>query len=132
MTPMSLQPRGLTPNDALIKGLRRQRSLLEFRLLRQELGRALRLHLPAGAAPGDVSAAELVVHDALDGAIAVALSALTRQLKEFLAAIAHDLRQPIATMTGQQQLAVRQLLRSQPDIARAVALLQGRTVKRIA
>ena len=47
--------------------------LTEFRLLRQEIGRALREH-SNGA--GDLFAGELLVHDALDGAVALGLAAL--------------------------------------------------------
>ena len=48
----------------------------EFRLLRQEIGRALRLYISDRSSNSNVVAAELLVHDALDGAVVVALSAL--------------------------------------------------------
>ena len=47
--------------------------LTEFRILRQEIGRALRGHSDAS---GDLLAAELLVHDALDGAVTLGLAAL--------------------------------------------------------
>jgi signal transduction histidine kinase len=47
----------------------------EFRLLRQEIGRALRAGLGDDGA-ADVVGAELLVHDALDGAVTLALAAL--------------------------------------------------------
>lgn len=48
----------------------------EFRLLRREIGRALRLGLAAGAPPAAALLhAELLVHDALDGAAVLALAA---------------------------------------------------------
>ena len=53
--------------------------LTEFRLLRQEIGRALREHAEGS---GDVLAAELLVHDALDGASTLALAALDAQEAE--------------------------------------------------
>jgi signal transduction histidine kinase len=100
----------------------------EFRLLRQEIGRALRLHLPPGAPTDDAAGAELLVHDALDGAISLALAGLTRQIEdlreEFLATIVHDLRQPIATIKGHHQLALSQLSRAEPDLGHATQLLQ--------
>jgi PAS domain S-box-containing protein len=49
--------------------------LTEFRLLRQEIGRELRERL-SGAAAADVVGAELLVHDALDGAATLGLAAL--------------------------------------------------------
>ncbi|CAA9268707.1 MAG: hypothetical protein AVDCRST_MAG77-3058 [uncultured Chloroflexi bacterium] len=65
--------------ERLDQGLRPTDVVTEFRLLRQEIGRALRRHAAEldGAATGDVLAAELLVHDALDGAIGLALAALT-------------------------------------------------------
>ena len=48
----------------------------EFRLLRQEIGRALRRYISDRSSTSNVIAAELLVHDALDGAVFLALSAL--------------------------------------------------------
>jgi len=48
----------------------------EFRLLRQEIGRAMRRYISDRSATRNVIAAELLVHDALDGAVFLALSAL--------------------------------------------------------
>ena len=48
----------------------------EFRLLRQEIGRAMRRYVSDHAATRNVIAAELLVHDSLDGAVFLALSAL--------------------------------------------------------
>ncbi len=47
--------------------------LTEFRILRQEIGRALRSRADNA---GDLLAAELLVHDALDGAVTLGLAAL--------------------------------------------------------
>ena len=72
------------------QGLAAADVLTEFRLLRQEIGRELRERTDAA---GDVLAAELLVHDALDGATALALAALEaheadhRRLAAELAAI---------------------------------------------
>src|SRR5687768_12821552 len=60
----------------------------EFRLLRQEIGRALRLHLPAASSQSDAVAAELLVHDALDGAVFVAISTISAHAAERLALLA--------------------------------------------
>ncbi len=48
----------------------------EFRLLRQEIGRAMRRYVSDHSATRNVIAAELLVHDALDGGVFLALSAL--------------------------------------------------------
>ncbi len=96
--------------------------LTEFRLLRQEVWHALRVAIPDSAPSSDVVGAELLVNDALDGASALALSALTdrvdRLREEFLATIVHDLRQPLTKIRGHAQLADRNLDRSTPDLAR--------------
>lgn len=101
----------------------------EFRLLRQEIGRALRHHVSDQAPASDVLAAELLVHDALDGAIGLALTALSRHIEEvrqdFLATTLHDIAQPLATIKGRVQLAARQLGRSDPKLPEAVAGLQA-------
>jgi signal transduction histidine kinase len=108
----------------------------EFRLLRQEIGRALRLHLPRGAPIEDAAGAELLIHDALDGAISLALAGLTRQIEElreeFLATIVHDLRQPIATIKGHHQLALLQLARADSEVSRATDLLRRAAADRSA
>ena len=49
---------------------------IEFRLLRQELGRAIRRYVSDRSPTGDVIAAELLLHDALDGAVFLALTTL--------------------------------------------------------
>lgn len=59
--------------DRFAQGLRAADVLTEFRLLRQEIGRALRERADG---VGDVLGAELLVHDALDGATTLALAAL--------------------------------------------------------
>lgn len=103
---------GLAPVDVLT----------EFRLLRQELWHALRMAIPDSAPSSDVVGAELLVNDALDGASALALSALTDQVdrirEEFLATIVHDLRQPLTKIRGHAQLAARNLDQPAPDLAR--------------
>jgi PAS domain S-box-containing protein len=65
--------------DRFHQGLAPADVLTEFRLLRQEIGRALR-QAPDGAS--DVLAAELLVHDALDGATTLGLAALRAQEAE--------------------------------------------------
>src|SRR5919202_5308967 len=60
-------------HDRFAQGLAAADVLTEFRLLRQEIGRALRERADGA---GDVLAAELLVHDALDGAATLALAAL--------------------------------------------------------
>jgi len=106
------------------KGLQAADIVAEFRLLRQEIGRALRLHLASDVPTGDVVGAELLVHDALDGATSLALSALSRQLEEMrdevLATTVHDIQQPMSTIKANHQLALRALGRPEPDVTRAI------------
>jgi signal transduction histidine kinase len=101
---------GLQPTDVVT----------EFRLLRQEIGRALWTHLRDTAPASDVVGAELLVHDALDGAITLALQALTTHIEEvredFLATTIHDTLQPLATIKGFLQFIARAL--AQPDLER--------------
>jgi signal transduction histidine kinase len=102
------------------QGLQPADVVTEFRLLRQEVGRALWTHLGDETPAATVAAAELVVHDALDGAITLALHALTTHIEEvredFLATTLHDTRQPLTSIKGFHQLIVRAL--NQPNIDR--------------
>jgi signal transduction histidine kinase len=95
------------------QGLSAADVVTEFRLLRQELGRAIRGEVDDAAPTGDVVAATLLVHDALDGAIALALAALSVHLDdmrdEFLATTVHDVQQPITALKGYVQLTILQL-----------------------
>ena len=74
--------------ERIAQGLSTADVVQEFRLLRQEIGRALRLHLPAAAPQSDAVAAELLVHDALDGAVFVAISTIGAHEAERLALLA--------------------------------------------
>ncbi len=100
---------GLTPADVVV----------EFRLLRQEIWRALRTSLPDEAPTGDVVAAEMLINDALDSAITQGLAALTdyvQQLREeFLATTVHDVRQPLTVILGETQMLAKLLSRTAPD-----------------
>lgn len=104
---------GLEPTDVVV----------EFRLLRQEIWHALRRRLPDGVPTSDVVGAELLVNDALDGAITVGLAAITTQIEsvreDFLATTVHEVRQPITIIKGAAQFAARLLAQPQPDVARA-------------
>ncbi len=95
----------------------------EFRLLRHEIARALRLFLKESESPGDVVAAELIVNDGLDGATALSLSALTDKVEEvradFLATTLHDAQQPVTNAKLSIQLAQRAIDQPEPDTARA-------------
>jgi signal transduction histidine kinase len=96
----------------------------EFRLLRHEISRAMRRYLDSSESPGDIVAAELVVNDALDGATALSMSALSDRVEEvrsdFLATTLHDAGQPVATAKLSIQLAEQSLRRPEPDVARAL------------
>jgi len=103
------------------QGLSAADVVTEFRLLRQEIGRALRAEVDDDVPTGDVVAAELLVNDALDGAITLALTALSVHLEEmreeFLATTVHDVQQPITTIKGNLQLALRRLDQPNADLA---------------
>jgi signal transduction histidine kinase len=109
---------GLTPPDIVV----------EFRLLRQEIWHALRLRLPDKVPTTDVIAAELVVNDALDGAITMGLTALVERVEEvreeLLATTIHEVRQPLAAILGQVQLARRSLRSPTPNLARISSSLE--------
>lgn len=94
----------------------------EFRLLRQEVSRALREHLEGNVPTSDIVSSIMVVNDALDGATMVALSALTERIEtvrdEFLATTLHDVRQPLTILEGSLVLAARWLRRPPVDIAK--------------
>jgi signal transduction histidine kinase len=110
------------------QGLSAADVVTEFRLLRQEVGRAIRAEVDDAAPTGDVVAATLLVHDALDGAIALALAALSAHLEEmrdeFLATTVHDVQQPITALKGNLQLAIHQLNSPHPDPAKIGRLLR--------
>jgi PAS domain S-box-containing protein len=67
-------------SDRFRQGLAAADVLTEFRLLRQEIGRALRERTDGA---GDVLAAELLVHDALDGATTLGVAALEMHAGEY-------------------------------------------------
>jgi signal transduction histidine kinase len=85
----------------------------EFRLLRHEMSRSLRHHLDDELPTGDIIGAMMVVNDALDGATALALSALTERVEtvreDFLATTLHDIRQPLTIVEGSLALSRRWL-----------------------
>jgi signal transduction histidine kinase len=105
---------GLQPGDIVT----------EFRLLRQEIGYTLRVALSDSLPLGDVLGAHLLVNDAIDGAITLALSGLSERVnavrEEFLASTVHEVRQPITALRVSLQLARRALTRPDGDMARAV------------
>ena len=109
---------GLQPTDVI----------MEFRVLRQEIGRVLRTNLDDAVVTGDVMGAELLVHDAIDGAITLGLAALTTHIEEvredFLATTVHDTRQPITAAKGRIQFAIRTLGRPDPDLVRVQEMLR--------
>ena len=84
------------------QGLTSPDIVVEFRLLRQEIWHALRLRLPDKVPTTDVIAAELVVNDALDGAVTMGLTALVERVEEvreeLLATTIHEVRQPLACL----------------------------------
>ncbi len=95
---------------------------VEFRLLRQEVVKTLRDHVSDTVPVSDVLGAELLVHDALDAAVAVALRALADRVEtlreEFLAGTVHDVRGPLALMRAAAQFAMRQASATPPNLER--------------
>ncbi len=85
----------------------------EFRLLRQEIGRAMAAQLDDGTDTADAVAGITLLGDALDGAATVGLTALSERIEtvreSFLATTLHDVRQPITLVEGSLHLADRWL-----------------------
>ena len=136
----------------LEQGLTTADVVLEFRLLRQEIGRALRRYVPESSPNADVAAAELLVHDTLDSAVFLAVSVIgvheaerraqaaaaerareeaeaAVQLRDrVLTALSHDLRTPLTAINGYAQLLSRQASRiAAVDASLAAELEKGLT-----
>ena len=94
----------------------------EFRILRQEIGRAVAAMLDDTAPASDVVAGLAVVGDAIDGAATIGLTSLSDRIEtlreSFLATTVHDVRQPITLVEGSLHLAERWLGTTPVDIAR--------------
>ena len=101
----------------------------EFRLLRQEIARALQRFLDDDLAVGDIVASIALVNDAIDGATMLALSALTERIEivreEFLASTIHDVRQPITLIEASLVLASRWVRQAPADVDRLTETLDG-------
>ncbi|HEX6061295.1 MAG TPA: sensor histidine kinase [Candidatus Limnocylindria bacterium] len=110
---------------------------IEFRLLRQEIGRAIRAYVSDRSPTTDVLGAELLLHDALDGAVFIALTTLNEhevarrtaevaleeeralassEREAFFATLGHDLKSPLATATAIAQLLRHQAARGRLDV----------------
>lgn len=110
---------------------------IEFRLLRQEIGRALRAYVSDRSPTTDVVGAELLLHDALDGAAFIALTTLSEhevarrkaeielereralastEREAFFATLGHDLKSPLATATAIAQLLRHQSAKGRLDV----------------
>lgn len=104
----------------------------EFRLLRQEVSRALRVQLDEDLSVDDVVSSLALVNDALDGATNVALSALTDRIEtvreDFLATTLHDVRQPIVLIQAALVLAARWVRREPLDLVQLTETLDGALV----
>ena len=96
---------------------------VEFRLLRQEVVKALRDRVPDSVPVSGVLGAELLVHDALDAAVAVALRALVDRVEtvreDFLAGTVHDVRGPLTLIRAAAQHAMRHVAAVPPNVERA-------------
>jgi signal transduction histidine kinase len=137
------------------QGLTAADVLTEFRLLRQEIGRVLRRYLSDFSASTDVVGAELLVHDALDGAVFVSLSTLSQHEEErrslyeaeqraraeaeqavrirdqVLAAVSHDHKTPLTAIRGYAQLLERQLRRQADRLAAPAAAAMTESLTQI-
>lgn len=104
----------------------------EFRLMRQEISRALRVQLEEELSIDDVVSSLAVVNDALDGATNLALSALTNRIEtvreEFLATTLHDVRQPIVLIQASLVLAARWARREPLDLVQLTETLDSALV----
>lgn len=103
---------GLEPADVIV----------EFRLLRQEIWHALGQQLTDSVPTGNVLAAQLLINDALDGAMGVGLQQFVDAIEEikydFLLTATHDIRNPLTALKGTAQFLHRQLGRAHPDLER--------------
>ncbi len=99
----------------------------EFRILRQEIGRAMATELAAEMDTGDAVAGITLIGDALDGAAAVGLTALSDRIEtlreSFLATTLHDVRQPMTLVEGSLHLADRWLTETPPDAERVAEVV---------
>lgn len=97
----------------LAQGLTAGEIVDEFRMLRHEVSRCLREQVDKHARMDDVLAAELVLQDGFDAAIAMAMDTLAdaaeEDKRELLAVAAHDLKTPLTSVKGHLQLLERQL-----------------------
>jgi len=104
------------------QGLRPADVVVEFRLLRREIRRALRVKSEDSVQPAVALAAELLVIDVLDGVISIGLEAFSTSLAEereaFLATTLHDLGHPLTGILGRAQFLVRLVTRPSFDAAR--------------
>ena len=106
----------------VVQGLNAYDVIVEFRLLRIEIWRALKIGIPNSAPTGDILSAELIVNDAIDGAISLGLSALTERVEqlreEFVATTVHEVRQPMTVVSGAAQIGERLLKDDKPNLER--------------
>jgi signal transduction histidine kinase len=104
------------------QGLQAADVVIEFRLLRQEIWRAMREQLPDSVPTSDVLATQLLLNDAIDGAIGVGLNSFVQVIEElkeeFLLTVAHDLRNPLTSLKATAQLLARQVSSPPPDLRR--------------
>jgi signal transduction histidine kinase len=111
----------------VVQGLDPANVSVEFRLLRQELWHALRESLPEEASLRDTIGAQILLNDALDGAMALGLAALTAQItqvrEEFLATVVHEVRRPLTVIRGNAALSRRILSRPTPNLEQVTTLL---------
>jgi len=114
-------------NGRAEQGLQPSDIVTEFRLLRRSIWTGLREYLVDLESIEDMVNAELLVNDAIDGAITVGLDKLSLRVdrirEDFLVTTVHDIRQPITAIRGLVQLTRRYLNRESPDIERALASL---------
>jgi signal transduction histidine kinase len=116
-------------NSRAEQGLLPSEVVTEFRLLRRAIWQGLREYLVDLDSIEDMVNAELLVNDAIDGAITVGLQKLSLRVEnireDFLVTTVHDIRQPITAIRGLVQLSQRYLQRESPEIKRALGSLEN-------
>ncbi|HEX7102759.1 MAG TPA: HAMP domain-containing sensor histidine kinase [Nitrolancea sp.] len=109
------------------QGLQPSDIVTEFRLLRRAVWAGLRGHIADLDSIENLVNAELLVNDAIDGAITVGLNKLSARVEnireDFLVTTVHDIRQPITSIRGFVQLSQRYLNRQPAEIERALTSL---------
>ena len=131
--PSILEAANAHANARAEQGLQPRDVVTEFRLLRRAIWKGLRDQLGEMNSVENLVSAELLINDALDGAITVGLDKLSSRIEvireDFLVSTVHDIRQPITAIKGLAQLSIRNLSRQNPEIDRVLSALADITTQ---